>query len=232
MPSRSQNSLRVRKGIDSMGRTAYEMETASQVSNSAQRTAAIAFGREPPPANTVAPAVTSVGMPVGTAVRGKTQTTTTGTWSGEGTVSHAVQWFRGNTAISGATSLTYAPAAADIGFAIYARITATDDWGSTKAYSNRTNVIASPYNTAVPAITGTETEGSELTCSTGTWVGTSLSYAYQWKRDGVAIGSATASTYTLVEADVGTDISCTVTATDSYGTATADAVAVGPIEAL
>ena len=40
---------------------------------------------------------------------------------------------------------------------------------------------------------------------------------YQWKRDAVNIGSATASTYTTVAADVGTTITCFVTATNASG---------------
>ena len=44
-------------------------------------------------------------------------------------------------------------------------------------------------------------------------------FSHQWLRDGVAIGGATASTYTLVAADVGTQISVEVSYTDGYGAA-------------
>jgi hypothetical protein len=88
----------------------------------------------------------------------------------------------------------------------------------------------SPSPTVSPAITGTLTVGSTLTCSTGTWSGSPTSYAYQWLRDGVAIGSATSSTYVLVSGDLGKMIGCSVTATDTYGGATkAFAAEVGPI---
>jgi len=43
-------------------------------------------------------------------------------------------------------------------------------------------------------------------------------FSYQWKRDGSDVSDATASTYTLVAADVGTSISVTVSYTDAGGT--------------
>lgn len=71
-----------------------------------------------------------------------------------------------------------------------------------------------PVNSVLPAITGTKTQGQTLTCSSGTWTKTP-SYTYQWRRDGVAIIGATASTRVLAAADVGALMSCTVKATKS-----------------
>lgn len=71
-----------------------------------------------------------------------------------------------------------------------------------------------PVNSVLPAITGTKTQGQTLTCSSGTWSKTP-SYSYQWRRDGVAIIGATASTRVLALADVGALMSCTVKATKS-----------------
>jgi len=88
----------------------------------------------------------------------------------------------------------------------------------------------SPAPTVIPAITGTLTVGNALACSTGTWSGSPASYAYQWLRDGVAIGSATSSTYTLVSGDSGKMIGCAVVATDAFGGQTkVFATEVGPI---
>ena len=87
-----------------------------------------------------------------------------------------------------------------------------------------------PVNTVSPAITGTAQEGQTLSCSTGTWTGTApITYTYQWYRGASTIGSATNSTYTLVTADVGQNIKCTVTATNIAGSASADSNTVVPV---
>lgn len=88
----------------------------------------------------------------------------------------------------------------------------------------------SPEPMVIPAITGTLTVGSTLTCSTGTWSGSPTSYSYQWTLDGVDIVGATASTHLLVSGDSGHMIGCTVIATDAFGGQTkVFAAAVGPI---
>lgn len=75
-----------------------------------------------------------------------------------------------------------------------------------------------PEMVVAPAITGTAQVGQTLTASTGTWQGTqSITYAYQWKANGVAIGGATSSTYALTSSELGDTITCTVTATNSAG---------------
>jgi hypothetical protein len=74
---------------------------------------------------------------------------------------------------------------------------------------------SAPLNLSVPSISGTTTVGNALSSSTGTWSGTpTITFAYQWKRAGSNISGATSSSYTLVSADAGTVITCTVTATN------------------
>ena len=108
-------------------------------------------------------------------------------------------------------------------------------WGNSQltSWNGSTDIDGGnlPVNTVAPAITGTAQEGQTLTCSTGTWSG-SNTYTYQWKRNGSNIGSATNSTYTLVTADVGTSIKCTVTATNFVGSANADSNTVTPTSAF
>lgn len=89
-----------------------------------------------------------------------------------------------------------------------------------------------PASTVAPAITGSPSQGSTLTCSTGTWTNTPTSYAYQWLQDGATIVGATASTYASVAGDVGHTISCRVTATNANGSGSATAAGVGPISAV
>jgi hypothetical protein len=91
-------------------------------------------------------------------------------------------------------------------------------------------VPVAPANTVLPVISGTTVVGSVLTASSGTWTGTAtITYAYQWRRDGAAISGATASGYTLVTADIGAMITVTVTATNSVGSASAVSTGVGPV---
>ena len=84
-------------------------------------------------------------------------------------------------------------------------------------------VQPTPTNTALPAITGTTTQGQQLSTSNGAWSGSPTGYAYQWRRcdsggaSCASIGGATGSTYTLVSGDVGKTLRVVVTATNAGG---------------
>lgn len=169
------------------------------------------------PVNTVAPSVS------GSAPVGSTLTTTDGTWTGAPTPTYAYQWKRAGTNIGGATSVTYVTQAADAGAAISCTVTATNMAGSDSAgSSNSVTPTAAPVNTVAPAVTGSAPVGNTLSCSTGTWTGyPTPTYTYQWKKAGVDIGGETASTYVTVTGDAGSSITCTVTATNAVGSASA-----------
>ncbi len=85
----------------------------------------------------------------------------------------------------------------------------------------------------LPVISGSTVVGQTLQATTdGTWTGfPPPTFTYQWNRGGVAISGATASTYTLVSADLGATITVTVTATNTAGNASAASLAVGPVTA-
>lgn len=90
-----------------------------------------------------------------------------------------------------------------------------------------------PVNTAAPSLSGIQTEGQVLTCSSGTWGLASpfsggsngtITYSYQWTRSNDSsgsseanIGGATSSTYTLQAGDVGKYIRCRVRASNDGG---------------
>lgn len=80
---------------------------------------------------------------------------------------------------------------------------------------------AAPANSVAPVASGTPSVGSVLTTTDGTWLNTPTSFAYQWKRNGVAISGQTSSTYTVVSGDQGTTLTAAVTATNATGSATA-----------
>ena len=74
-----------------------------------------------------------------------------------------------------------------------------------------------PVNTTPPAVTGTATVGSTLTTTVGIWTYVPTTYTYQWRRSGADIAGATATTYVIVTADKGNQLSCYVTATNAAG---------------
>lgn len=188
------------------------------------------------PTSTVIPqAPVNQALPVisGTAQQGQTLTVTNGTWSGSPT-SYARQWKRNGVDIAGATATTYVLVQADVGSVITCTVTATNAGGSASATSNATSTVLplAPTNSVAPVISGTGTEGNTLTVtSNGTWANSPTSYTFQWKRGGTNIAGETGSTYLLSATDVGTNITCAVTATNAGGSASATSNAIGPISA-
>jgi surface protein len=77
-------------------------------------------------------------------------------------------------------------------------------------------VLSAPVNLTIPDVTGGPYVGDLLTTTNGDWSGSPTSYAYQWKRGATNIGT-NANTYTLVNADIGQNITCVVTATNAAG---------------
>lgn len=104
-------------------------------------------------------------------------------------------------------------------------------WSTELRASPAPVIIALPANTVAPAITGNQWTGQTVTCSTGTWTGTPSGYAYQWKRNGTNISGATSSTYVLQAADEGTSVKCTVTASNTAGSVSADSNTISPVAA-
>ena len=190
----------------------------------------------------------------GTAQVGQTLTAgTTAIMDADGltSVSYAYQWIRvatdnTDTNISGATASTYTLVDADLGTTVKVRVSFTDDASNDETLtSNVSVIIARPANTAAtgkPGITGTAQVGQTLTATVGTSADvdglpnpflTDVNTSFQWIRVATDntetnIASATASTYTLVAADLGTTIKVKVGFADYYDydeTLTSDATA-------
>lgn len=93
-----------------------------------------------------------------------------------------------------------------------------------------------PVNSVAPSISGTLQTGDVLTAATGTWSGAPGSYSYQWKHASSAAGSytniasATSSTYTLTDSDIGDYLKVEVNATNVNGGGTPVlSASVGPV---
>lgn len=161
--------------------------------------------------------ITNVSAPVvtGTNTVGSVLTTTNGTWVGAS--SYAYQWYQGSTLLSGETASTYTIVVGDAGLAITCRVTASNAVGGTPtvATSNIITVLSVPTNSIAPSLSGTPQVGGTLTANTGAWA-FSPTFTYLWKRNGTSI-SVTTPSYVVQSADQGTQLTCTVTGTNSSG---------------
>ncbi len=173
------------------------------------------------PANTALPQIS------GSPVQGRDVTCTDGSWTNSPT-SYAYRWRRDGSNISGATSQTYAIAAADVGHALTCTVIATNPAGSASATSTPVtpSAAATPANTSPPQISGSAVVGNTLSCDPGTWSNSPDYYTYRWRRNGAIV--ATGQSYTVVAADVGAALTCQVLATNADGTGTASSAAVTP----
>jgi hypothetical protein len=158
----------------------------------------------------------------GTAVFGNTLSVSEGTWApvstGSWTTGSATlgfQWYRGASAIVGATGQTHLLATTDVGAVLTVRVTASiPGYATTTVATTGVTVkpAAAPRATVRPTLAGTATVGHGLSVRRGTWTSSPTSYRYQWLRDGVAIRGAVATTYRLPASMRGHLISCRVSA--------------------
>jgi hypothetical protein len=172
--------------------------------------------------NSVAPSVS------GAWTEGATLTASTGTWSTSGTFSYQWQSSSDNSTwanIASATSSTYVLTSSEA--SKYVRVTVQNQTsnGDGIAYSVARNKVGSPYNTVLPALTGTLRVGSTQTVTNGTWSNTPTNYGYQWQKssDGISwinITYETATAYTPTFDVANLKIRVQVSAGNSVETAT------------
>lgn len=93
-----------------------------------------------------------------------------------------------------------------------------------KAAYRRAASIGGLKNTVAPAITGTAQVGQTLTVTNGTWTGPARAFTRQWMRGNVEVGNG-GTTYVPVVGDIGSPITCVVTATANANIAGAGATA-------
>jgi len=134
------------------------------------------------------------------------------------------QWTRNGVDIFGGTGNTYTLGDADVGQAIRVRVTYTDGGGAVESLTSGPTAPVINVNdvpTGLPTISGAVAENQTLTAGTAAIADADGlgAFNYQWLRNGVNIGGATSSTYTLGDADVGQIISVRVTYTDGGGAA-------------
>jgi hypothetical protein len=135
--------------------------------------------------------------------------------------------------IAGATANTRVVAAADVGSTLKCVVTAARQGTvAEKITAPTATVIAAttPANTVAPTITGTAQVGATLTAHDGTWTGAPTpTITRQWKKDGVAIGGATGTTYVPVVGDIDAVITLTVTGTNVNSAVSATSAATAAV---
>lgn len=179
------------------------------------------------PINTTLPTVT------GTPAVGQTLTCEPGTWAGAPD-SYDYGWNRNGSYLPGVTGATYVVPQADSGQKLSCFVRATNAAGTSDYATSAKVTIAStppaastPVNTIRPTIAGTPQPGQTLGCGNGSWTGSPApTYTQQWLRDGTPIAGATSSSYLVLDADLGTQLACRVTATNTQGSATAQSAPV------
>lgn len=155
------------------------------------------------------------------------------------------RWLRNGTAIQGSTAKTYTLVEADVGSTIQFAVTPVASTGTltgTEVKSAASNVIQARPNSAPMAnnvtLTGIATVGQVLTGSyaySDTDNDKEGSSTFRWLRNGTIISGATAKTYTLVTADIGSTIQFAVTPLAATGILTGTEVkssASGAVAAL
>ena len=138
------------------------------------------------------------------------------------------QWYRGSSAISGATEGTYKLVAADIGYAVKLRVTANQTGYSGYLESTATAVVAAISITGSVTVSGSAVCGNVLTAVTNS-VAPQILYKYQWYRGSEAINGAVSSTYTLTVDDIGSAVKVSVTAGAAGYTGTLTSSATGTV---
>jgi streptogramin lyase len=188
----------------------------------------------PSPTVTGAPANTSPPSISGSPTQGQVLSASPGSWSGYPEPTYAYQWQRCDQSglncntISGANVSTYTLGAADVGSTLVVAVTASNSAGSASVESSPSAVVAGvPVNTVLPTVSGVAAQGVTLSASPGSWTG-APSFTYQWERcNGLGQGcagipGATASSYTVLSADVGSTLVVAVTASNSAGSASVE----------
>ncbi len=151
----------------------------------------------------------------GTAAVGQTLTADAGAWA-PAPVALTYQWYRGTTAIKGATGKTYVLQAADAKAEMHVSVTGAKAGFTTVVKTSvATGAVAAlgKVTAGKPKISGTLRVGRTLKAVPGTWGPGSVKLTYRWYHAGRAISGATKSTYKPKQVDKGHTVSVKITGT-------------------
>lgn len=146
----------------------------------------------------------------------------------------AYQWYRGTTAILGATGATYTLASADKGQRIKVRVKAyRTGYTTVTQYTTPTAAVQAGLTAVVPKISDTTpTVDQILTANPGAWgpAAAGITIGFQWYKGSTPIPGAIDPTYTVRPADVGSALKVKVTGTASdYANVSSTSVATSAV---
>ena len=140
----------------------------------------------------------------------------------DGLGTFAFQWFSDGVAIDGETDTSIILMQSEVDKAVSVSISYTDDYGTFESVtsvetSKIINVNDDPIGSVI--INGTAKEDQVLSIDvSGLSDPDGLgAFSYQWIRDGSAVEGARSETYTLEQADVGSELSARVSYSDGFG---------------
>ncbi|HEX3511839.1 MAG TPA: hypothetical protein VHT27_12160 [Solirubrobacteraceae bacterium] len=164
---------------------------------------------------------------------GETLTCNHGGWSGTAPITFSFQWYLGGEEIPNATGQTLLVQASYEGQNVSCEVTARNSVNVAKEKSAQFGIgEQTPVSTQRPTIAGKAEVGQKLSCSKGEWTGNPVKFEYTWHRmeGGLEREVGThSSEYTVVSADQGYPLYCTVKAENSakkVGTAKSEAFVI------
>jgi hypothetical protein len=234
---------------DTMRVTVTASNEGGSASMSSPTTAKVTAPAPAAPTNTTPPTIS------GTTTEAQQLNATPGTWTGSPT-STTYQWQDCDSAgancanIAGASTSSHTLTAGDVGDTVRVVVSVSNAGGSDSAISAATAVISAiavsepepepispPTNTALPAISGTSTEGQTLTATNGSWSPSPTSFTYQWQRcnkTGASctnVSGSTQKTYSVGSGDVSSTLRVLVSASNAGGSTTATSAVTAAVVA-
>jgi hypothetical protein len=170
-----------------------------------------------------------------------------GGWSGSSPLAFSYQWQRCAPSgascgtLAGATGASYLLSGADVGLTLRVQVTASNAAGMTAAQSAPTSVVAPAplVNLGLPEIAGPAEVDRTLIAAPGRWTPpTGVEFLFRWLRceanrsDCNPIPGATARTYGVRLADVGSRLRVRVTAIADAGSVIAESAQTAVVPAL
>ena len=192
--------------------TDREAGSSLKVAVTATKTGYVSVTRTSAPSATVPKLLTGPTPTIaGTAKVGSVLTARPGTWA-PAKVALSYQWYRGASAIKGATKARYLLHTSEVGQPITVTVTGRlGGYSSVTRTATPTEAVAKgTLKAKTPKISGTRRSGHVLKVNGGNWGPGAVKLTYQWYRGSAAVSGATRASFRLTAKDKGKTLSVVV----------------------